>query len=46
MLSKYPSKRNVIEFVSLEAMVSEDYLLCKIDAAIDFDKICDFVEDL
>ena len=46
MLAKYPNKRNVIEFVSLDAMVPEDHLLRKIDAAIDFDKIYDFVEDL
>ncbi len=46
MLAKYPNKRNVIEFVSLEAMVPENHLLRKIDAAIDFDKIYDFVEDL
>lgn len=46
MLAKYPNKRNVIEFVSLEAMVPEDHLLRKIDAAIDFDRIYDFVEDL
>ena len=46
MLAKYPNKRNVIEFVSLEAMVPEDHLLRKIDAAIDFDRIYDFVQDL
>lgn len=46
MLSKYPNKRNVIEFVSLEAMVPEDHLLRKIDATIDFNRIYDFVEDL
>lgn len=46
MLAKYPNKRNVIEFVSLEAMVSEDHFLRKIDAVIDFDRIYDFVKDL
>lgn len=44
--SKYPNKRNIIEFVSLYALVPEDYLLCKIDSAINFDRIYDFVEDL
>ena len=46
LLAKYPNKRNVIEFVSLEAMVPKDHLLRKIDAAIDFDRIYDFVQDL
>ena len=46
LLAKYPNKRNVIEFVSLEAMFPEDHLLRKIDAAIDFDRIYDFVQDL
>lgn len=32
MLKKKLSNRNVIEFVSLEAMVPEDHLLKKIDA--------------
>ena len=32
MLKKKLSNRNVIEFVSLEAMVPEDHLLRKIDA--------------
>lgn len=45
MLAKYPNKRNVIEFVSLDALIPEDHLLRKIDAAIDFNKIYDFVED-
>ena len=40
------SNRNVIEFVSLEAMVPEDHLLRKIDAVIDFDAIYDMVKDL
>ena len=46
MLIKKPSNRNVIEFVSLDAMVPEDHLLRKIDAVIDFDDIYDIVKDL
>ncbi|MEE0435657.1 MAG: IS5/IS1182 family transposase, partial [Peptococcaceae bacterium] len=46
MLTKYPNKRHVIEFVSLDAMVPEDHLLRKIDSAINFERIYDFVEDL
>ena len=46
MLAKYPNKRNVIEFVSLDIMVPEDHLLRKIDAAIDYDKVYEFVEEL
>ena len=46
MLTKKPSNRNVIEFVSLDAMVPEDHLLRKIDAVIDFDGIYDIVKDL
>lgn len=45
MLKKYHNQRNVVEFVSLDAMVPEDHLLRKIDAAIDFDRIYDFVKD-
>ena len=39
MLIKKPSNRNVVEFVSLDAMVPENHLLRKIDAVIDFDDI-------
>ena len=46
MLVKYPNKRNAIEFVSLEGIVLGDHLLRKTDAAIDFDKIYDFVKVL
>ena len=46
MLVKNECNREMIEFVSLEEMVPEDHLLRKIDAAIDFNKIYDFVEDL
>ena len=46
MLKKYHNQRNVIEFVSLDAMVPEDHLLRKIDATINFDRIYDFVKYL
>ena len=46
MLTKYAENRNMIEFVSLEEMVPENHLLRQIDAAIDFNRIYDFVGDL
>lgn len=46
MLVKNAENRNLIEFVSLEEMVPQDHLLHKIDAAIDFSKIYEFVEEL
>ena len=46
MLQKDKKERNQLEFVSVEALVPEDHLLRKIDAAVDFNKIYDFVEDL
>ena len=35
-----------MEFVSLEEMVPQNHLLRKIDAAIDFNKLYEFVEKL
>ena len=46
MLVKNTENRGQLEFVSLESMVPQDHLLRKIDAAIDFKKIYEFVEDL
>ena len=46
MLKKDRKERDQLEFVSTEALVPEDHLLRKIDAAVDFNKIYDFVEDL
>ena len=46
MLVKNAENRGQLEFVSLENMVAQDHLLRKIDAAIDFKKIYEFVEDL
>ena len=46
MLKKDRKERDQLEFVSIEALVPKDHLLQKIDAAVDFNKIYDFVEDL
>ena len=46
MLKKDRKERDQLEFVSIEALVPKDHLLRKIDAAVDFNKIYDFVEDL
>ncbi len=46
MLAKRAENRGQLEFVSLESIVPQEHLLRKIDAAIDFKKIYEFVEDL
>ena len=46
MLVKNAENRGQLEFVSLENMVPQEHLLRKIDAAIDFKKIYEFVEEL
>ena len=46
MLVKNAENRGQMDFVSLEDMVPLDHLLRKIDAAIDFRRIYEFVEDL
>lgn len=46
MLVKEKSERNTIEMVSVEGLVPQDHLLRKIDSAVDFTHIYDFVEDL
>lgn len=46
MLTKNIENRNQVEFVSLEQMVPANHLLRQIDAAIDFDRIYEFVGDL
>ena len=46
MLQKERKERNQLEFVSIESLVPKEHLLRKIDAAVDFNKIYDFVEDL
>ena len=46
MLVKEKSERNTLEMVSVEGLVPQDHLLRKIDSAVDFTHIYDFVEDL
>ena len=45
MLVKNAENRGQLEFVSLENMVPQNHLLRKIDTAIDFKNIYEFVED-
>ncbi len=46
MLQKDKKARNQVEFFSVEDYVPENHLLRKIDSAVDFTRIYDFVEDL
>lgn len=46
MMVKNAENRSQMEFVSLEEMVPQNHLLRKIDAAIDFNKLYEFVEKL
>ena len=46
MLQKDKKERNQLEFVSIETLMTKDHILRKIDSAIDFTRIYDFVEDL
>ena len=46
MLANEKSERNTWEIVSVERLVPLDHLLRKIDSAVDFTHIYDFVEDL
>ena len=46
MLVKEKSERNTLEMVSVDGLVPQDHLLRKIDSAVDFTRIYDFVEDL
>ena len=46
MLMKEKSERNTLEMVSVETLVPQDHLLRKIDSAVDFTHIYDFVEEL
>ena len=46
MLQKDKKERNQLEFVSIETLMPKDHILRKIDSAIDFTRIYDFVEDL
>lgn len=46
MLAKGQENREAVEIVSLDMLVPEDHLLRKIDAAVDFNRIYEFVDDL
>ncbi|HPK17172.1 MAG TPA: IS1182 family transposase [Clostridia bacterium] len=46
MLEKKNGARELVEIICMEERVPRDYLLRKIDSAIDFSRIYDFVEDL
>ena len=46
MLSKYKEQREQLEFICTESFVTADHLLRKIEAAVDFEKIYNFVEEL
>lgn len=46
MLEKNKQQRTQIEMLCTEDCVPQEHLLRKIDAAIDFNKIYDFVEEL
>ena len=46
MLEKNVQNRNQVEIICIEDLVPQDHLLRKIERAVDFKKIYDFVEDL
>lgn len=46
MLERERLRRDIVEFVNTEGMVPGNHLLRKIDSAVDFCHIYDFVEDL
>lgn len=46
MLEKKPKDMSQLEMISIEEFVPKDHLLRKINKAVDFDKIYDFVEEL
>ena len=46
MLEKNVQNREQVEFICIENLVPEDHLLRKIDRAVDFNKIYEFVEEL
>lgn len=46
MLKKNVQNRQQAEIICLEDLVPENHLLRKIDRAVNFDRIYDFVEDL
>jgi transposase len=46
MLEREKLRRDAVEFVNTDLLVPQDHLLRKIDSAVDFCHIYDFVEDL
>lgn len=46
MFKKTKMKRDVVEVVNTDALVPQEHLLRKIDQAIDFEAVYDFVEAL
>ena len=46
MLKKETEQRQAIEMLCVDMLVPKDHLLRKIDAAVDFTRIYDLVEDL
>ena len=46
VLEKNVKNREQVEFICLENLVPEEHLLRKIDKAVNFEKIYEFVEDL
>ncbi len=46
MLKKEKEERTQVELICMDSLVPDDHLLRKIDRAIDFTHIYDFVEDL
>ena len=46
MLAKGQENREAVEIVSLDMLVPRDHLLRKIEAAVDFNRIYEFVDDL
>jgi transposase len=46
MLEREKLRREVVEFINTEERMPQNHLLRKIDAAVDFCNIYDFVEDL
>ena len=46
MLERGKSDHGIVEIVDTESLVSKDYLLRKIDAAVDFNRLYEIVEPL
>lgn len=46
MLKRETEQREAIEMLYADMLVPQDHLLRKIDAAVDFTRICDLAEDL